>query len=96
MDVWVELTAHHKGYFEFKICAHNDVDTAVTQECLDEHPLHSWNDSNIRHYVGDEVRLNYYFSLQLPWLMSCEQCVFQWRYRAGKLHLNAIITPSLT
>ena len=33
------MTAHHKGWFEFKICANNDINRAVTQECLDANPI---------------------------------------------------------
>ena len=33
----VELTAHHKGHFEFRLCpAPPDPKAEVTQECLDQ------------------------------------------------------------
>ena len=32
IEVKVELTAHHKGFFEFKLCANNE--GPITQECL--------------------------------------------------------------
>ena len=36
IDVTVLLTANHLGFFQFRICANNDVTTEVTQACLDQ------------------------------------------------------------
>ncbi len=36
IDVEVEITAQHKGYFEFKICPTNDWDQDQDQACFDE------------------------------------------------------------
>ena len=35
IEIKVELTAHHKGYFEFKLCANNE--GPITQECLNRY-----------------------------------------------------------
>ncbi|GIY73092.1 chitin-binding type-4 domain-containing protein [Caerostris darwini] len=37
----VEITANHRGFFEFKLCPHNDPSTEVTQDCLDSYPYNS-------------------------------------------------------
>ena len=39
IDVKVELTAAHYGFFEFKICPWATDDKEVTQECLDRHVI---------------------------------------------------------
>ena len=36
MEVTVQLTAHHQGFFEFRLCNHNDPTTPGTLECLNE------------------------------------------------------------
>jgi len=33
------ITANHNGWMEYRICPHNDVNTPVTQECLDRYVL---------------------------------------------------------
>jgi hypothetical protein len=35
ISVTVELTASHKGYFEFKLCPRDDPLEKTTQQCLD-------------------------------------------------------------
>lgn len=39
IDVDVEITANHKGWFEFRICPNNDVKKAATQTCFDKYLL---------------------------------------------------------
>lgn len=39
ITVTVELTTHHKGFFEFRLCPWNDVYSPITQECLDKYVL---------------------------------------------------------
>ncbi len=36
IDVTVDVTANHKGYFVFKMCANNDVNQDPIQECFDK------------------------------------------------------------
>ncbi len=35
IDVKVEITANHMGYFQFKLCPYEDERVEVWQECLD-------------------------------------------------------------
>ena len=45
VDITTMITAHHKGYFELRLCQNdipqigNDSSVAVTQECFDQHLL---------------------------------------------------------
>ena len=36
VDVTVEITAAHLGYFEFRLCPWNNVHEPITHECLDQ------------------------------------------------------------
>ena len=84
LPVKVVLTAYHKGYYEFKICPHNNPNIPVSQRCLNRYPLRIVEGS--RRY-----RTRYYpkrngvhrMTLMLPRGLRCSQCVLQWRYRTG-------------
>lgn len=39
IDLVVEVTALHFGFFEFRICPNNNVSSPVSQACLDQHLL---------------------------------------------------------
>jgi len=39
VEIGVELTANHQGYFEFRLCAHNMANAPETDECFDRHLL---------------------------------------------------------
>ena len=39
IEIGVELTANHQGYFEFRLCEHNLAKTPETDECFDRHVL---------------------------------------------------------
>ncbi|KAL4216731.1 hypothetical protein ACF0H5_024454 [Mactra antiquata] len=84
IEVKVEITAHHKGYFRFKICANNE--NEVTQECLDRNPLRIRESDTqgdpYRFYPPREPKLNE-LHVELPPGMICDRCVLQWTYTAG-------------
>lgn len=39
VEIGVELTANHQGYFEFRICEHNLARRPETDECFNRHLL---------------------------------------------------------
>lgn len=86
IDVKVELTANHLGYFVFKLCPNNNVQVEATQECLDSNVLHlvgsNGEDLGTRYPVDSTVGVKY-LRLQLPAHITCSQCVLQWLYNAG-------------
>ncbi|XP_062594876.1 uncharacterized protein LOC134256230 [Saccostrea cucullata] len=82
IEVKVQITANHLGYFEFRLCEHNDPFTPVTQECLDEHVLTLYNGEGTRYYVAPENG-EYTVELVLPEDIQCNQCVLQWKYNTG-------------
>ncbi|GBL98543.1 hypothetical protein AVEN_111652-1 [Araneus ventricosus] len=78
----VEITANHRGFFEFKLCPHNDPTTEVTQGCLDQFPLEIADGSGTKYYPSAKTG-PFVVHLRLPYHLTCSQCVFQWTYTAG-------------
>ncbi|KAI5695606.1 hypothetical protein M8J75_000734 [Diaphorina citri] len=87
----VELTANHRGYFEFRLCPHNRPKVAATQECLDKYVLKRGKMSTrepddvyheTRFFPGTENKV-YELRYMLPPDLTCTQCVLQWKYIAG-------------
>lgn len=44
----VELTANHKGYFEFRVCPNNNAKKRASQKCLDKYVLQQANNEGSR------------------------------------------------
>ena len=81
IDVHVQITANHKGYFEFRICPVTDENVEVTQECLDSNLLTINGNGYKRELSSNEFKTT--MKVKLPDGMSCDHCVLQWHYRAG-------------
>src|SRR6185369_12561089 len=87
----VELTANHRGYFEFRLCPQNNVSLPVEQSCLDENLLlvvHESGGSARKYYVTPDNW--FHLKVQLPKGLVCEQCVLQWQYVAGTSALKLL------
>lgn len=84
INVTVELTSNHKGYFEFRLCPNDNPNNPVTQECLNRNVLNILGYG--RRYIIDTKDYNMFmeFQLSLPPGLTCSQCVLQWKWRAGK------------
>ncbi|XP_064087986.1 uncharacterized protein LOC135202496 [Macrobrachium nipponense] len=82
MTVGVELTANHRGFFEFRLCPHNQPRVPVTNECLDQNVLKQADGSGERYFPGPGAK-KFYAKYRLPRGLTCKQCVLQWRYVAG-------------
>lgn len=85
INIRVELTANHNGHFEFSLCPDYK---STTQECLDKNILRlARPQENVEHhgtrYFPKEGNKVYEMKYRLP-KKSCEHCVLQWRYIAGK------------
>lgn len=89
IEVKVEITANHLGYFEFRLCEHNDPFTPATQECLDEHVLTLYNGMGTRYNITSEIG-EYTVELILPEDVHCSQCVLQWKYNTGMVNDKTI------
>ncbi|KAK8376299.1 hypothetical protein O3P69_008771 [Scylla paramamosain] len=82
IPVVVDVTANHRGYFEFRICPNNNPSVEASQTCLNEHPLYSADGSVFQHYIDTNLG-EHTIDLRLPADVSCTQCVLQWRYVSG-------------
>lgn len=82
INVTIELTTNHKGYFEFRLCPQNDPFTPITEECLDRHVLNIMGYGK-RYMLYDEKTVMVDLQLMLPPGLKCSQCVLQWKWRAG-------------
>lgn len=81
IEVAVELTSNHKGFFEFRI---GDVGTApITEDKLD-HLLEIAGTGATKYYLpAGSMNGIFSVSLQLPVDLVCVQCVLRWKYTAG-------------
>ncbi|KAK6176049.1 hypothetical protein SNE40_014410 [Patella caerulea] len=86
IDVKVEITANHLGYFQFKLCANNNIKHPVSQTCLDSNVL-TIRDKSGRVYGTrfpvNALMLDVNLQVQLPDDIKCSQCVLQWIYTTG-------------
>lgn len=84
ISVSVQLTASHKGYFEFKICKKDNPRKRTTQECLDKYPLQLEDGSGTRYNIPNKSGYQLItVKLRLPEDVTCRDCTFQWKYNAG-------------
>ena len=87
IEVEVELTTNHWGWFELKLCPVNDKKVIETQKCMDKHPLYLVkNPRETKFYIPPDSKKKdiFRYKVQLPPDVVCSQCVVQWTYRAGK------------
>jgi len=81
IDVQVQVTANHKGWFEFKLCENNDVANDKDQACFDKHLL-EFEDGSKRVNVSSGLGMKSY-RVKLPADVTCDQCILQWHYNTG-------------
>lgn len=75
--VTVEITAHHRGYWYFKICPNPKTNR---QSCFDKYPVElATGGTNFYPSKGGVYKVKY----RLPKGLVCDHCVLQWRYVAG-------------
>ncbi|XP_042228868.1 uncharacterized protein LOC121870955 [Homarus americanus] len=82
VQLGIELTANHRGFFEFRLCPHNRPSIPVTNECLDKYVLQKADGSGPRYFPEPGTKI-FYAKYRLPRGLTCTQCVLQWRYVAG-------------
>lgn len=89
MIIRIELTANHRGYFEFKLCPNNSPKQVTSESCLNKYVLKRVKTKDAdetfhetRFYPGPENKV-YEMRYSLPEGLTCSQCVLQWKYIAG-------------
>ena len=88
--VKVQLTATHKGFFEFRLCPETSMQKEVTQECLDKNLLKMikkkgtvLGDDLTKFYITEDYPRVYSIPVILPSNVTCDRCVLQWTYTCG-------------
>lgn len=92
IDLTVQLTAHHKGWFEFKICSVDGLSTE-SEDCFGSQSSLMYDEKdNYRFLLDQDVSKDgkselsgsvYKFNLRPPHDMKCDHCVIQWHYHTG-------------
>ncbi|XP_046401951.1 uncharacterized protein LOC124167930 [Ischnura elegans] len=86
INVKINVTASHKGYFTFKLCPMNGIEgklgKPVEQECLDKHLL-TLADGSTKWTLKTFDAGMYEMKVQLPMGIKCESCVLQWYWRTA-------------
>jgi len=86
IDIEIDISANHWGHFELKLCPTNGKTHLATQECFDKHPLVlAENPRTHQFYVPlDSPKITKFnYQVQLPYGLTCSQCVMQWTYYTG-------------
>ena len=83
MEIGIELTANHRGYFEFRVCPLNNQLTPETDQCFDRYVLQRSDGQGARYYPSQGSGIIFRPKYKLPEGLQCTRCVLQWRYVAG-------------
>ena len=90
----MDITANHQGYFIFKLCANNDIFQDPQQNCFDANPL--WVGGGDPRYNQTRYPIHDYETglrmvyVRLPLEITCDQCILQWSYVAGEIHIEGV------
>ncbi|KAL3866015.1 hypothetical protein ACJMK2_043356 [Sinanodonta woodiana] len=84
INVTIELTSNHMGYFEFRLCPVNDPLKTATQACLDRNRLNIIGYGTRYHITTNDSKAIIYLDVLLPPLLKCKQCVLQWKWVAAQ------------
>jgi len=83
IPIKVFLTAHHKGWFEFRLCPNNNPNKVATPQCFNRYLLQRADGSSPRFNVPETYDGHFAEDFKLPAGLSCTQCIIQWRYVTG-------------
>lgn len=82
IKVLIELTTNHGGWFEFRICPYHK--GRLTTFCLRRRPLRISGHGRRFQIDTRAPRVRFAVEVKLPKRIKCKQCLFQWKYNAGK------------
>lgn len=87
IDVEIELTSNHQGYFEMHLCPNNNPQKESSQECFDRFPLYLSGKNDVRFEIppDTEKKAIFRYKVTLPPYITCSQCVIQWNYYTGNM-----------
>jgi hypothetical protein len=84
-NVIVELTATHRGYFEFRLCPLDGLENGkdASWDCLNSYQLNIRGSNNKQYIVDDSLPMKHQMTVELPDGLECQHCVLQWKYNTG-------------
>ena len=86
IDVHVDLTTNHWGYFEFSLCDDVRKNKPATEECFEKNVLFlTERPGETRYYIAEDTpkKMMVKYKLDLPQGVSCTNCVLRWTYVTG-------------
>ncbi|KZS18264.1 Uncharacterized protein APZ42_015599 [Daphnia magna] len=86
IPVTIQITATHRGFYEFKLCPNNNPKKDPTQDCFERYPLNFVDETGATDPTFNMEKLSpatYQVQIQLPPEVTCSQCIIQWTYVTG-------------
>ncbi|TRY71022.1 hypothetical protein TCAL_10831 [Tigriopus californicus] len=83
IDVSVEVTTAHLGYWEFKICPNDNIQQDPDQDCFDRIGLLPTSGGSENYPLNTWDERFFHLKVKLPDNVTCEQCIFQWKWITG-------------
>merc|ERR1712062_572958 len=93
IPIKIQITAHHRGYFQFKICKIESGQATEDEKCFNSNKSillfkNGENKFSIDNYkpegsTGSGTGYWYDMEVRLPEDLECNHCVLQWRYHTG-------------
>ena len=92
VDIEIQITAHHQGFFQFKVCKMEKNMATENEACFDsDESKVPFADGSTQYSITDyfppssNKSSGYWYSMQikLPDQLECDHCVLQWRYHTG-------------
>ena len=89
MPIEIQITAHHQGFFEFRLCETNGV--IEDPSCFkDERSLMMLDNGSTKYSITDfkptrpgQTGWWYSFNALIPSNIECDHCTLQWRYHTA-------------
>ena len=92
IETVAEITANHMGFFEYRVCPIYDNSVPANRTCFSRYLLkNEAGETRLPIGTGNEKFTN---KVKLPVGLTCNYCVLQWRYHAGKDFFNSL--PCIT
>jgi len=91
IDIEIQITAHHQGFFQFKICKMEKNMIMEDEACFDNSDSivyfadgsSQYSITNLFPTLPNQSGYWYDMQIRLPNDLECDHCVLQWRYHTG-------------
>lgn len=78
-----EITANHKGHFQFQLCPLNNSKEIEEEECFEKYPLPLAVDGSYKYQLPSQEPGFFETDIILPKEIFCDHCVLRWEYVAA-------------